>query len=196
MTNFETLDVSKRERIINAAMDEFRYGYKKASTDAIVRKAGISKGLLFHYFDSKKNLYKYLLNFAVEMIQKEYSGLIGQSEGRDTIETVLRFAGAHENLLKNFPHVYSFLNGLYVNTEDSIGADMWALYTQKKTAMMQQMYEWCDTSVFKDGIDPKMAIDIICWTMDGFFNNKFEENQDYFEPLKKYLEILRKHFYK
>ena len=46
---FLKLDDEKRDRILNAAMKEFRYGYVKASTDIIVKEAGISKGLLFHY---------------------------------------------------------------------------------------------------------------------------------------------------
>ena len=52
---FFALSKEKQMRIINAGMEYFgKYGYKKAVTDDIANKAGISKGLLFHYFDNKK----------------------------------------------------------------------------------------------------------------------------------------------
>lgn len=55
MLKFLELDKLKQDRIINAAMKEFALkGYKNASTNEIVKEAGISKGLLFHYFTNKK----------------------------------------------------------------------------------------------------------------------------------------------
>mgnify|MGYP001006429114 FL=1 len=51
------IDEQKRQRVIRASIEEFAKGYEVASTNEIVRKAGISKGLLFHYFGNKKNLY-------------------------------------------------------------------------------------------------------------------------------------------
>ncbi len=54
-----TVETEKRQRIINAAIDEFMKGYCKANTDIIVNNAGISKGLLFHYFGTKKKLTEY-----------------------------------------------------------------------------------------------------------------------------------------
>ena len=61
------LDPEKRDRIINSAMDEFgRNSYEKALTNTIVKNAGISKGLLFHYFKSKQELYDYLEKFVFQ----------------------------------------------------------------------------------------------------------------------------------
>ena len=47
---FFALPEEKRQRILNAALEAFaKHEYKKASTDDIAAKAGISKGLLFYY---------------------------------------------------------------------------------------------------------------------------------------------------
>lgn len=54
------MDISgeKREQIIRAAMKNFsKNGYRKTVMDEIVADAGVSKGLVFHYFGSKKALY-------------------------------------------------------------------------------------------------------------------------------------------
>ncbi len=47
------MEEEKRERVIDAALKEFSKGYMAANTDVIVKAAGISKGLVFHYFGSK-----------------------------------------------------------------------------------------------------------------------------------------------
>ena len=48
---FFDLKKEKQDRMINASLKLFAInGYKHASTDDIVNEAGISKGLLFHYF--------------------------------------------------------------------------------------------------------------------------------------------------
>ena len=55
---FYELPEEKQLYVLNAAMEVFaEYEYKKASTDLIAAKAGVSKGLLFYYFHNKKSLY-------------------------------------------------------------------------------------------------------------------------------------------
>ena len=63
---FFSLPEEKQQSIINAAMEVFAcYDYKHASTDLIASKAGISKGLLFYYFqDIEQNL-----QFSYNLIQ-------------------------------------------------------------------------------------------------------------------------------
>ena len=53
---------TNRERILRAAVAAFgEHGYEGASTNQICADAGISKGLLFHYFKSKENLFMEVL---------------------------------------------------------------------------------------------------------------------------------------
>ncbi len=60
---FDELASEKKERIINAGIDEFaEHGYINASTNRIVKASGISKGSLFQYFPSKEDLYFYILD--------------------------------------------------------------------------------------------------------------------------------------
>lgn len=51
-------------QIISAAIDEFsKYGCSNASLNRICRENGISKGKLYHYFESKDDLYYQCINF-------------------------------------------------------------------------------------------------------------------------------------
>lgn len=64
---FFNLPHEKRERIIDAALDEFStYSFYKARVTAIADNAGIAKGSFYQYFEDKKDLYKYIMEIIVE----------------------------------------------------------------------------------------------------------------------------------
>lgn len=51
-----SLSEEKKNAVVNAALEVFGTNeYKRASTDLIAAKAGISKGLLFYYFKIRKS---------------------------------------------------------------------------------------------------------------------------------------------
>jgi TetR/AcrR family transcriptional regulator len=80
---FFDLKKEKQDRIINAAMKHFYLqGFKRASTDDMVKDANISKGLLFHYFLSKKGLYQFLCDYALRYYFLEVKSMI-QIERKD-----------------------------------------------------------------------------------------------------------------
>lgn len=68
------------KRIMNAALIEFgSKGYELASTNTIYKSAGVSKGAIFLYFNSKANLYYevfklHLNNFIDEMSKVDLKG--------------------------------------------------------------------------------------------------------------------------
>lgn len=62
---FENLSEDKRQRIIDACFKEFAlHYYEQASVSRIVKELGIAKGSIFQYFGSKKELYRFLINYA------------------------------------------------------------------------------------------------------------------------------------
>jgi len=66
---FEKQNMAKQESIIAAGVAEFsQKSYPDARTDVIVQNGGISKGLLFHYFGSKKEFYLYCLARSLEKL--------------------------------------------------------------------------------------------------------------------------------
>jgi TetR/AcrR family transcriptional regulator len=60
-------DDDKRARIVEAALAEFvARGFEAASTNAIARRAGVAKGLPFHYWGSKEGLYVTVYEAVIE----------------------------------------------------------------------------------------------------------------------------------
>ena len=106
---FFDLKKEKQDRMINAALKLFaENGYRRASTDDMVKEAGISKGLLFHYFGSKLGLYEFVYDYSVKFLTMELSSVLHQEE---TDFFVLRgqIEQAKAAVMKNFPYVQLFL---------------------------------------------------------------------------------------
>jgi len=78
---FAALEPAKQERILSAALEEFaEQGYERASTNRIVKKAGIGKGMLFYYFKSKRELFEYLIEYGISFVVDEYLNRIDGEE--------------------------------------------------------------------------------------------------------------------
>ena len=64
---FFNLPREKRERFLDAALDEFAlHDYRSASLGRIVATVGIAKGSVYQYFAGKQELYLYLVTLAAE----------------------------------------------------------------------------------------------------------------------------------
>ena len=107
---FFDLKREKQDRMINAGLKVFaKYGYRHATTDDIVREAGISKGLLFHYFTNKVGLYVFLMDYSVRFLLLELSRSI-QEEARDFFEIRYQMEAGKLQVLKNYPYMQAFLD--------------------------------------------------------------------------------------
>ena len=204
-TNFEKLDESKKERILNAALAEFaRNGYRKASTNEIVKEAGISKGILFHYFKDKLNLYRYLYDYAIQTLMNDLYGKLS-SESPDFIERIMEITRAKGQLVLKHPELFRFIETAYLDDAEEARS-----YMDERTALLlkeaqDKMLSGIDMSRFKEGIDIPMAMQIITWTFDGYGKTVFTKAKaegadiDYqriFSESEKYLKILKKMLYK
>jgi len=69
---FFRLDEDKRERVIRSAIDEFRQnGFENAKVGAIAQAAGVANGSIYQYFDDKRELFMYCVNWTLENFVRE-----------------------------------------------------------------------------------------------------------------------------
>ena len=203
---FIALEEDKRERILNAAMGEFINGYKKASTDNIVREAGISKGLLFHYFGTKEKLYNFLIDYAIDTMQADFIDLMNVRQ-KDILDSIWQLSLLKQDVSRRYPTIFEFMARVYLDDKDCPAKAQLARFNQIRAQTMQDIYAHCDRSLFRDDIPPHKAIEIISMTMDGYAQQIANQlrhkggavmgNYDtYLEELKEYLDIFRACFYK
>jgi TetR/AcrR family transcriptional regulator len=208
ISKFMNLDIEKQDRIINAALKEFaQKGYKNASTNEIVKEANISKGLLFHYFSSKKKLFLFLCDYSIDIFLNEFYSKLNYDE-TDIIRRWRQIALLKIELIQKHPELYDFM--ITTVTEDS--ADIKQELEDKNKSILEdgfkRMLENIDTSGFKDGMDIKRVSQIIIWVAQGFGNRELEKlkhdsvhisNYDLnavMEEFDKYIELLKSTFYK
>lgn len=129
-----------KEKILKAAVEEFgTYGYEGASVNRICEKHGISKGLIYHNFESRDNLY---LCCAEEAVNKFINYMSGKDFSADVnLYMKERYKFFEENpfcsklifgiiltdnkdfseqILKIKDKFDSFNKGLYINTVESL----------------------------------------------------------------------------
>ncbi|MEN1966653.1 TetR/AcrR family transcriptional regulator [Lentibacillus sp. N15] len=201
---FNSLKPEKRERIINAAIKEFvQNGFEKASTNEMVKQANISKGSLFNYFHNKKELYVYVMEYGIEVIEKLYEKIdLNETDLFKRIENIgLQKMYIHQK----FPYVFDFLASAVqedsVEVKDTIKLKLDPVYDRGT----KKIYENIDYSKFRKDIDIDKAIEILNWTMFGFgekaiqeinsFENIGDFGEEYLKEWERYAEILRSSFY-
>ena len=199
------MDPEKRDRVISAAMKEFAKGYKNANTDIIVREAGISKGLLFHYFGTKDGLYEFILKNACEMIQTEYLTLIDLQQ-TDIIEKIWQMTLLKMDVSYKCPALFDFLAKAYVELQENPNEKFAEYFNKARSIAVERALADIDTSLFKEGIDPNKAANIALWTLNGYASSQLDSNmrvedyqkeyERYLEEIKEYIDILRKTLYK
>ncbi len=196
-------DPEKRARILRAAMEEFLKGYGKANTDVIVEKAGISKGLLFHYFGSKKGLFLFLMQYAIDVVSAEYEKAVAWN--KDFIETIWDISMIAVDLLTVMPLVLRFMGGGVFVIQEEFPEEA-GLFGNPLDRLFKSARGQMDRSLFRKDIDVEKASDLIMWTIYGY-NNRiagYDWRQDgwdsQIEQIKKelrdYLDMLRKLLYK
>lgn len=204
-SKFNNLKLEKQEQIINAAIKEFvQSGFDKASTNEIVKRANISKGSLFNYFNSKKDLYLYLIEYSRNII-RDLNDQIDLTE-EDLFNRIEKAGLEKFYVQQKHPLVFDFFASLKheesVEVRETVKQSIDYIYN----VAIKRLYQDIDYSKFRDEIDVEKAIEILNWTMFGLGEKALEQivtfedvddfGEYYFEEWKKYAEILKYSFYK
>ena len=197
------VDEEKRINIINSAMKEFsKNTFQKASTNVIVEEAGISKGLLFHYFGSKANLYKYLEYFSIKIITEKIVDELDW-EQRDIFLRLKESSMIKFKVFQEYPYMADFSLKVF---QDKTVEEIMHINPDFPLELYSQIYSYnIDYSLFKEDIDVKKAINIIQWTLEKYsdeFRRAIKVGSrkfDYKEIEKEiyvYIDMLKACFYK
>jgi TetR/AcrR family transcriptional regulator len=106
--SFNKLPEQRQKMILDNGIAEFsRKPYTEASTDDITKASGISKGLLFHYFGSKREFYFYCLEQALWAITSGSAPVPRTDSFYDILFSIM---DAKMKLCMQFPNETHFAN--------------------------------------------------------------------------------------
>lgn len=206
VSKFLNMEQEKQDRIINAATKEFaEKGFLNASTNEIVKQAGISKGSLFHYFTNKKELYLFLYDYYLELLVKDLFGQMDLDEG-DIFIKYRSIAWHKFELMKKHPEMFDFVRSGYEEAATEVKLELEKRNKDMIADSYTKLASTIDIEKFKDGVEVHKAIQIIFWTLEGFANQKQEQTknvpldqldvEELLTEMDSYIEMLRLAFYK
>ncbi|KUO74319.1 MAG: TetR family transcriptional regulator [Clostridia bacterium BRH_c25] len=199
---FNTLEPEKQERIINAALKEFaRNGYEKASTNEIIKEAEISKGSLFNYFNSKKKLYLFLLDYVVEVIDKIYDEVDWNET--ELFKRMKEIGLVKLKIMKKYPQAFDFLKSAGQEEAADVKPEVDKTGKYLVESGLGKGYKNIDFTKFRDDIDIQKTMNIISWTILSFAEqqrdkiNSFEDiGMEALEEWDDYFDIMKRCFYR
>ena len=191
---FWDLKKEKQDRMINAAFKVFsQYGYYHASTDEIVKTAGISKGLLFHYFGSKIGVYAFLYDYATRFVTLELTGHVEKNEN-GYFELYEQILAAKVASMAQYPYIFLFLNK--ADEEDYLEAvDEISERREKYHRIMEALRERADVTKLTEKADYRKTWDVMDYTVQGLIDKNVKSESfraDIFmQEALEYIDMIR-----
>lgn len=205
---FDALPEEKRQKILTACLDEFaEHGYVNASTNSIVKAAGISKGLLFHYFESKKKLFLYVLDYTLKTLMGKMNKYSVDLSG-DFFDVMWQYALIKTQIAVEEPAMYRILYDVYVNLPADIKDELMQRYGQLLSDQRKAFVMKIDESKLRGGVTQEIAINLITDFLDGYYQRNIASYRAYTpdeflakidgvkEDMMMYMDIIKRAVYK
>ncbi|WP_157949946.1 TetR/AcrR family transcriptional regulator [Vallitalea okinawensis] len=196
---FEALPKPKKELILNVCIEEFaEYGYENASTNRIVKKINMSKGSLFKYFNTKEELYFYVLEHVVKSITSEMSQDMVELP-KDIFDRVYKLAAIELNLYIKKPILYQLFKEAF-NGKSEISQKLTEKYTVQAGSFFVNIFQDADFSQTK--YDKEHVLKLLKWILIGYNEYFMEANsshigdidqykEDYLKELQMYMTMIK-----
>lgn len=185
-SRFFDLKKEKQDRMINAALKVFAmHGYRHASTDDIVREAAVSKGLLFHYFQSKLGVYSFIYDYSVRYMILEMRTAVDPNE-KDLFEVTKQVEMARMKAMRGYPYMQQFLNR---SVSEDVSEALLAIEEKRGAleAAADSVYEQVDYTQLPPQIDGEKLRKMMDFTVKGLLSERFQDAS--FQPEMLYDEI-------
>ncbi len=202
---YDHIDINneKVHKIINAAFEVFtKNDLDKASTNNVVKLAGISRGLLYHYFKDKQDLFDFLVYFSIKAIAIDMEKRIDW-EDSDFMNRMRQAILLKFETMNKYPYIIDFF--------DKYSYQLTRTVVRKHTeeiapGIRAKFYTYnVDFSLVREGIDIEKMINVIKLTLGGLargYWDKAKTNNELFELGKlleecdEYIKFFRNQFYK
>jgi len=108
---------SKREQILQAALTVFSTrGYRETRVDGVAKEAGVAKGTIYLYFESKEDMYLEVFRENVEKLHQAHVDAVRDKASvwdkiRALVAVSLEFAEKHEKFLRIYLTEYGRFTG-------------------------------------------------------------------------------------
>ena len=204
MKDFSHIDFEneKIKRIIIAALEVFsKNDYDKASTNMIVKKAGVPRGVLYYYFKNKEELFEYLIYQTQEIFRLEMDKYVDLDD-TDYLNRLKAIVVTKIITTSSLPFLAEFADKV---SNDTLVDEYKDYISKTKNTLKQVMEENLDFSVLKDDVDVEMFKKLAYYSIGGEVKGLIKvkgvgalrtERNEMIDLMDKQIDFLRHHFYK
>ena len=174
---FNSLSDERQKMIINGAMKCFSiHGYEKASMADIAKEAGVSKALLFHYFETKKKLFLYLWNLTAEKTRE--SLVASDVEGdKDFFSAMEKGLKAKMDLARSWPWMAIFAVKAWYEDDPEVSPDITKStdpYSKVTGETLRLLYPDTD---FRDDLDIGVMYKDMYYMSEGYLWHEMQRGK-------------------
>ena len=103
----ETIRKDRRQAIMDTALEIFaEHGYDSTSISMLAKRAGVSKGLMYNYFESKEELLSTIMHEGIDeiftFIDPNHDGILTRDEFEYMIDEIFNLMKVKSNFYKLF----------------------------------------------------------------------------------------------
>lgn len=165
---FYGLPEEKRNRIINAGFRVFsRNSYKKSPMNEVAESAGISKSLLFHYFQNKREFYLFLWDEGAR-ITMEYLTKYNCYEPVGLFEMMDRGMRAKLQMMRIYPDMAAFTIKAFYEKDPAICGEIQKSYQKYFGVKATKALIQVNREEFVPGLDLDMMYREMYWASEGY----------------------------
>lgn len=192
----------RRERILRAAQELFaERGYNGTSAEAVAERAGVAKGLIFHHFGSKAELYLASVADAAARISKVFFEREDGPEP-DLIRRLLNWTRRKTLIFQEQPTLYGLVLAALAQPPEGAREALQQYVAEATQRGWELIMDGVDTTSFRPDVEPAQAVQLVMMVTDTLADRLLVELSSHpqkglnllpsiTEQTAVYLELLR-----
>ncbi|MEJ8545997.1 TetR/AcrR family transcriptional regulator [Brevibacillus borstelensis] len=198
---------ANKVKLLNAALLEFaEKGYTLGSTNQIVQNAGISKGMLFHFFSNKKTLYLYIVDACLAYFETYLAGCM-RERSSDLLDRVRELGMARMKLFYEEPVIYRLAVETFIRYPAEIREEIAEREKRVYETYLAMLLEGLDSSALREGVSPEKAADFLITAVEALIQKRVRANayeadkgldalHQFIGELSAYMDMVRNGVYR
>lgn len=162
---------NRRENILEAATDVFsKYGFYGAKMEDIAKKAGIGKGTIYGYFDSKESLFYEMIKHGIDEYEKGLDiALNSEGDLGQKLYVLCKFHGKYLNR-------YIDISQIIMMEREILPKELMKEIVGEKAQLFNRMKKAVEEAIHKGelrkNLDSQLATIIIIGSIGQFYGQK------------------------
>ena len=160
-----------REEIYRAALEEFgTLGYDPVSMEKICGRHGISKGMMYHYFSNKDQLFLLCVERTFADLKAHVERSLEELSGRDSLETIRGFFLVRESYFRLHPRQQMVFEEAMLHPPKHLVEQIRELRTPIREVNRRFIRQLVEQMHLRPGMNPRKAARYLESMDDCFLN--------------------------